>query len=121
MPRIKAPIIFVHSLEDTLVSPLHSRELYAASTSTSTLLEISGAHNDIRPIAVLKQVLDALESAVLPMEETAQLAAQVALPLKVKALIVRERSAHTRDRTRAQCGSYSEKAFRDALSELVNR
>lgn len=121
MRRIKAPIVFLHSIEDTLVSPRHSRELYAVSTTTSTLLEISGSHNDIRPIGVLKQVLDALESAVLPMEETAQMAVQVALPLKVKDLIVRERSAHVRDRTRAQCGSYSEKAFREALSELVNR
>ena len=114
-----APIVFVHSLEDTLVDAHHSRELYSRAKSTSTLIEISGSHNDMRPVGVLKQVVDSLETSLTALDETTTVS--VTMPVKVKSRVCKEKQSHYRDRTRAQCGSYSEQAFRMALQELVNR
>lgn len=44
--RVAAPILVVHSPDDTLIPIAHGRRLFDAATARKTFLEIRGGHND---------------------------------------------------------------------------
>ncbi len=46
LPRIKVPLLFLHSREDTLIGFHHAEANFAAATEPKRLVEIRGDHND---------------------------------------------------------------------------
>ena len=46
LPKIRAPILIIHSRNDSLVRFHHAQENFAAANEPKTLLEIHGDHND---------------------------------------------------------------------------
>ncbi|HUJ70827.1 MAG TPA: alpha/beta fold hydrolase, partial [Verrucomicrobiae bacterium] len=69
MPRIKVPLLILHSREDELVNIRHAQRLFAAANDPKQLVELHGAHNDAFLVseptyrAALQQFLAALSAA----------------------------------------------------------
>ena len=112
-------LVYVHSVDDTLISSKHSRALYHLTKERATLIEVTGAHTALRPVAITRRILAALET-LAGLTEPTPVVLQEAVPSTAKEFKVREKLTHYRTRTEMHSGSYSELAFRSALSELVN-
>ena len=106
----------MHSLQDTLVLPKHSKVLYEKVRERATMMEIGGGHSDIRSMAVIGKIIEKLDVSRLISEDRTKLA----IELDEKCQTVRDKLTHYRNRTQFHSGSYSETAFRSALQELVN-
>ena len=69
MPRIKVPLLILHSREDELINFRHAQRLFAAANAPKQLVELHGAHNDAFLVseptyrAALQQFLAALSAA----------------------------------------------------------
>ncbi len=46
MPRIKVPLLIVHSRDDEIFNMRHAQRLFAAANDPKQLVELRGAHND---------------------------------------------------------------------------
>jgi alpha-beta hydrolase superfamily lysophospholipase len=46
MPRIKVPLLILHSRDDEIFNIRHARRLFAAANDPKQLVELRGAHND---------------------------------------------------------------------------
>lgn len=107
-----AHVVFVHSHQDSLVLPKHSKELYARVRDRAVMVEITGSHSDMRSVAVIEKIIEELDvCGVLALEKT---------ELEGEIEGIGEKLTHSRNRTEFHSGSYSEIAFRSALQELVN-
>lgn len=56
MKELRAPVLFLASPEDELVTMNHSVEMYRNVTSPKRMLEISGSHNSLRPHSLYTRV-----------------------------------------------------------------
>lgn len=114
-----APFVFVHSVEYTLIHAKHSRALYHLTKDRAALIEVTGAHTAVRPLAIITRILETAEKAAGISDDTS-CSVQEAVPSEAKEFKVREKLTHYRNRTEMHSGSYSEQAFRSALSELAD-
>ena len=44
--NIKAPVLFIHSVNDEIIPYNHGQQLFKAANKPKTFMEINGGHND---------------------------------------------------------------------------
>ena len=56
--NVKSPLIFLHSVEDTLINISHSQILAKSYIGQAKLIELTGGHNDHRDSFAQGTVMD---------------------------------------------------------------
>jgi pimeloyl-ACP methyl ester carboxylesterase len=69
LPKVRIPILILHSREDRLIGYQHSERNFAAANEPKLFFEIKGGHND--PLADKQAFLNAVEKLLQLVESSA--------------------------------------------------
>ena len=118
--NVKSPLIFLHSVDDTLIDITHSQILAKNYVGQAKLIELSGGHNDPRDSFAYDTIMQFILSRMKDESDEEETEFSVEhLPKINKSLIFNKLSQHGRNETRlcpTACIPYE--SFELALQEI---
>lgn len=118
--NVRSPLIFLHSVEDTLINISHSQILAKSYIGQAKLIELTGGHNDPRDSFAQGTVMDFILTRMKDDsdEEETEFSAEH-LPKINKSVIRTKLPQHSRNETRlCPTAGIPYESFELALQEL---
>lgn len=118
--NVRSPIIFLHSVDDTLINFTHSQILAKNYLGQAKLIELSGGHNDPRDSFAWDTILEFILSRMKDESDEEETEFSVEnLPKINKSLIRSKLPQHARNDTRlCPTGCIPYDSFELALQEI---